>query len=52
MLDPIAALDTVDTGGRRDDGKEKPQWIDEGMALAPADLFVRIVPVEPLLPWS
>ncbi len=47
MLGPIAALDT---GGRRDDGKEKPQRIDKGMALAPADLFVRIVPVEPPFP--
>jgi len=49
MLDPIAVLDT---GGRHDDGKEKSQPIDEGTALAPADLFARIVPVEPLFPWS
>jgi hypothetical protein len=44
MLGPIAALDT---GGRRDDGKEKLQWIDEVWCLRPLTCLCASYPWNP-----
>ncbi len=41
------AIAVLHTGGRHDHREDQPEGIDEDMALAPLDLFARVIAVDP-----
>jgi hypothetical protein len=47
LQERLGSMPVLDTGGRHDDRQDQPEGIDEDMALAPLDLFARVVAVDP-----